>query len=159
MMRGAGWILGILVAALVSACTAPDDWFGNPNDGYPDNSVQAVDAADWATATPVRVELSEFRYSPETLTFRTGQPYELELTNTGSVPHRFLARGFFRAVATRSVIYSDAEAGYPTLEAISLEPGETKTVHFVPLVPGDYHLSCDQLLHTTLGMVGRILIE
>lgn len=159
MMRGTGRILAVSIAALGSACTAPDDWFGNAGDGYPDNSAQVVDAADWAAAQPVAVELSEFEYSPETLTFRVGQPYALELTNSGLVPHRFMARGFFRAVAARGIVYADGEAGYPLLEAVSLEPQESKTIYFFPVVPGDYHLSCDLPLHATLGMSGRLVIE
>lgn len=159
MMHGAGWIFAVLIAVLISACTAPDDSFGNPNDGYPDNAVPIADAADWDAAQPVQIELSEFSFEPETLRFRKDQPYALALTNTGSIAHRFVARGFFRAIAVRGIVYEDAEAGYPTIEAVSLDPQETKTLYFVPVIRGDYYLSCDRPLHATLGMVGRLSIE
>jgi len=158
-MRSAGWIFAVLIAVLNSACTAPDDSFGNPNDGYPDNAVQIADAADWDAVQTVQIELSEFSYAPETLKFRKGRPYALALSNTGSIAHRFMARGFFRAIAVRGIVYEDAEAGYPTIEAVSLEPQETKTLYFVPVIRGNYYLSCDRPLHATLGMVGRLAIE
>ena len=158
-MQKVGGIFAVLVAIVISACTPPDDSFGNSNDGYPDNAVATANAADWDTAQPLQVELSEFDYEPETLKFRKGQPYALKLTNTGSITHRFVARGFFRAIAVRGIVYEDGEAGYPTIEAVSLEPQETKTLYFVPVISGNYDLSCDRPLHATLGMVGRLLIE
>jgi len=157
--RGTGWIAAIATMMLVSACATPDDWFGRPEDGYPDNSQQLANDADWASAKTVAVDLSEFSYTPRTLTFRAGRPYALELTNSGVVAHRFMARGFFRGIAAKSIVYGDGEASYPLLEAITLEPQETKTLYFVPVIPGDYHASCDQPLHSVLGMAGRIVIE
>lgn len=158
-MRGAGWIFAGAVAALVSGCTAADDTFGNPGDGYPESAARIADAADWSQAQTVVVELSEFGYSPKTLALHEGQPYALELTNTGLIAHRFVAHTFFRSIAVRGIVYAEGEAGYPALEAVFLRPQESKTLYFVPVTPGDYQLSCDQPLHTMFGMVGRILIE
>jgi len=157
--RGSGWIPAIATVLLVSACAAPDDWFGRPEDGYPDNSLRLANDADWAGAKTVAVDLAEFEYAPDVLRFRKGRPYALELTNSGVVVHRFMARGFFRGIAAKSIVYADGEASYPLLEAITLEPQETKTLYFVPVVPGDYDLSCDRPLHRALGMAGRIVIE
>ena len=130
-------------------------WYGRS----PAGGRQIVDGADWASAEPVEVDLAEFEFSPGTLRFRKGRPYALKLTNTGSMTHRFMARGFFRAIAARSLMFSDGEASLPLLEAIAVASQETKTLYFVPVEPGDYYLSCDVPLHATFGMVGRILIE
>lgn len=158
-MRYKAWVPVIAMAMIVSGCTSPDDSFGNPGDGYPGGTRKTADSADWGKAESVVIELAEFRYSPETLKFRKDQPYALTLKNTGMVSHTFMARGFFRAIAAKSLVYSDAESSFPLLEAIRLEPQETKTLYFVSVTPGDYHLSCDRPLHATLGMLGRILIE
>ena len=158
-MSGKGWVLAVGVATMVSACTSSDDSFGVSGDGYPKDAREVVDGADWADAETVAVDLAEFGFSPETLVFRNGQPYALRLTNTGSMTHRFMARGFFRAIAAKSLMYSDGEAGFPLLEAIAVASQDTKTLYFVPITPGDYQLSCDVPLHATFGMVGRILIE
>ncbi|UCH74762.1 MAG: cupredoxin domain-containing protein [Rhodospirillales bacterium] len=155
----AGAILAVAGTALVSGCVPADDQFGHPRDGYPADAVTMTAPVDWHAAQTIEVVLTEFGYEPATLKFRKDQPYVLKLTNTGSLPHRFQAEEFFRAIATRSVIYEDAEAGYPFLDAIALDPEETKTLRFVPVTPGDYRLSCDLTLHATFGMVGRILIE
>lgn len=158
-MRSTGWIIAVSVVALVSACTSADDIFGNPADGYLEDAVDIADAVDWNSAEVVVVELSEFKYSPKSLTFRKGQPYALRLANTGSIGHKFIAEDFFRAIAIRSVLYVDGEAGYPVLEAIGVEPQETKTINFIPVISGVYSVSCDRPFHTFFGMKGRIVIE
>lgn len=158
-MRGRGWVLAVAIATIVSACTSSDDSFGVSGDGYPEGGREIVDGAEWASAETVEVDLAEFEFSPEILVFRNGRPYALRLTNTGSMTHRFVAGGFFRAIAAKSLVYSDGEAGFPLLEAIAVEPEDTKTLYFVAVTPGDYRLSCDVTLHATFGMVGRILIE
>ena len=96
-MRGNGWILAVALAAFLSACSSADDTFGNPADGYPGSAREVADAADWSKAETLKIDLAEFSYSPETLVFRLGQPYILNLVNTGSLPHRFVAKEFFRA--------------------------------------------------------------
>lgn len=158
-MRVRGWVLSVVLAAMASACASGDDTFGLEPDRYPDGSRRIADAADWATATMVEVDLTEFAFSPSTLRFARGRPYALKLTNTGSTTHRFAAPGFFRAIAARRLIYSDAEASYPFLEAIALESRETKTVHFVPVAAGDFYITCDMPFHGMFGMSGRILID
>ena len=159
MMRRTNWLIAVAVAAMVTACAPGDDTFGVPGDRYPENAREIAGAAEWANAETVAVDLSEFAFSPRTLVFKMGQPYVLRLKNSGSQSHRFVARGFFRAIATRSLMYADAEASFPLLEAIALAPNETKTLYFVPVTRGDYHSSCDMPLHAMFGMAGRILIE
>lgn len=158
-MRGNGWILAAMAAAFVTACATPDDEFGSPGDGYIADTPEIANAADWARAERVVVELAEYSFSPETLRFREGQPYALMLMNSGAKPHRFVASEFFRAIAAKSLVYADAETSFPPLEAIALEAREAKTLYFVPVLPGDYEVTCDRPFHATLGMFGRILIE
>lgn len=147
------------IAVLVTACTAGDDDFAASANGYPADAAQIVGAADWSTAEKQTVELSEFEFGPDVLTFRLGQPYALTLVNSGAFPHTFTAGDFFRAIAAKSLLYADGEAGFPQLESISLAAGEAKTLFFVPVTPGSYDLTCTQPLHATFGMVGRIHIK
>ncbi len=149
----------LAAAALLVSCAAPDDQFGSPDDGFLADAAELAGTVNWALAEAVTVELTEYAFSPATLRFRNGQPYALTLTNTGSKPHRFLAPGFFRAVAAKSLVYPDAEAGFPQLEAIALEVQESKILYFMPVLAGDYQISCDQPFHVMFGMLGRILIE
>jgi uncharacterized cupredoxin-like copper-binding protein len=158
-MRGRGWIVAVAFAAILSACTSADDTFGNPADGYPDSARDVANNADWTKAERVKIDLAEFRYAPESLVFHLGQPYILNLVNTGSLPHRFVAKEFFRGVAARRLLYTDAESSYPALDGIALEPREMKTLYFVPVTPGNYHVSCDRPLHALLGMTGAIHIK
>jgi uncharacterized cupredoxin-like copper-binding protein len=58
-------------------------------------------AADWEAMQEVTVELGEFSFTPNELTFETGVPYELKLRNVGQEKHYFTAHEFYRSVATR----------------------------------------------------------
>ncbi len=156
-MQYRGW--AVAAAALLASCAAPDDHFGSPGDGFLADAAELASTVNWAQAEAVTVEVTEYEFSPATLRFRKGQPYALTLTNTGSKPHRFLAPGYFRAVAAKSLVYPDAEASFPRLEAIALEAQESKTLHFVPVLAGAYQVSCDRPFHATFGMLGRIVIE
>jgi len=148
-----------MLVALITACTPGDDEFGAAADGYPADTMKVVGGVDWSDAKKLTVELSEFKFIPDALAFRTGQPYALTLVNSGALPHTFAAGDFFRAIAVKSLLYSDGEAGFPKLEAISLAANESKTLFFVPVTPGNYDLTCNELLHANFGMVGQIQIR
>lgn len=152
-------IIFAALVALVAACTPNDDEFGAPTDGYPADAAKIAGGVDWSAAEELAVELSEFKFAPDILSFRTGRPYALTLVNSGALPHTFAAGEFFRAIAVKSLLFEDGEAGFPKLESISLAVDESKTLFFVPVTPGSYELICTEPLHATFGMVGQIHIK
>lgn len=158
-MRSIRWLIPAALATLVTACTPDDDEFGGAGDGYPADAGTIVRGVDWSDAKELVIESSEFKFTPDALTFQTGQPYALTLVNGGALPHTFAAKGFFRAIAAKSLLYSDGEAGFPQLESVSLAANESKTLFFVPLTPGRYELTCTEPLHATFGMVGQIEVR
>lgn len=158
-MSGMRLAKAAVAAIVLTACTVPDDLFGDPRDGFVRHTDEIIDDTDWSTAETVTVTLSEFGFSPETLRFRIERPYILKLTNSGSVSHRFVSHDFFRSIAARRLLYSDAEASFPKLEAIALAPHETKSLYFIPVTTGAYRLTCDQPFHRLLGMTGRIVVR
>lgn len=159
LMHGVRLIEVALVGTLLAACAPPDDWFGAPDDGFVRRADVVVDGTDWSAAETIAVTVSEFRFSPEVIRLKQGQPYVLRLTNAGVAAHRFVAPEFFRAVAVRRLRYSDAEAGFPVLEAVALDPDETKVLYFLPVKRGNYGLVCDRTFHEFLGMSGQIVVE
>jgi uncharacterized cupredoxin-like copper-binding protein len=109
-------------------------------------------AADWSTAQPVNVVMTEYRFEPSALRFLRGVPYRLHLENHGAELHEFTAPAFFHAV----------ELGNPGVliregREVELQPGEQKDVYLIPRHAGRYNLICAD--HDYYGMVGEITIE
>ena len=65
---------------------------------YVANAGDIVSAADWDAMLTVRVDMSDFIFTPESLSLNTGQPYKLELVNVGTTKHYFTAEGFYQSV-------------------------------------------------------------
>ncbi|HKX11476.1 MAG TPA: cupredoxin domain-containing protein [Stellaceae bacterium] len=109
-------------------------------------------AQDWSKATVVTVVLTEYNFTPNTLSFTRGLPYRLHLENRGKELHKFTAADFFKAVTLRI-----PEALILEGREVVLHPGEQKDVYLVPQRPGRYSLICAD--HDWTGMTGAITIE
>ena len=159
-MRLARWaaLLGASVLG-AAACAPGEDVFGAPEAGYVADATARVASVDWTTAEAVTVTLSEFEFSPPTLTFRAGAPYRLVLKNVGVRTHTFVSEGFFKAIAAHELRSSEGGVATPYLEKIALAPGATKELLFVAAKPSTYDLACTVFLHDMFGMTGSIGIE
>ena len=130
MMRAAGLVLiGILLLAASSAR-----------------------AVDWGNAQTVTVATSEYKFSPNRLTFRLGVPYRLHLQNRGKEEHEFTAPAFIKTLRIRNPKTLNADH-----TEVILQPGQTKELYFVPQKPGHYPLICAD--HDWAGMTGDITVE
>ena len=99
----------------------------------------------------VQVQLSSFKFEPEEIHLRAGEPVVLRLTNTSNGGHNFAAPQFFGAAAIQSG--SGLEDG-----AIEVPEGQTREIRLTP-ARGTYRLRCTHTLHTTFGMSGSIVVE
>lgn len=113
----------------------------------------AAPGPDWDHARQIDVELSNFDFTPKTLTLRHGQPYRLRLVNRGSGGHNFSAPAFFKAA---TIAPDDAAA--VAKGAIELAKGESRDVRLIPAA-GRYKLKCAHFLHSGFGMKGEILVD
>ena len=121
---------------------------------------ERVQSADWSQMEIVTVKLTEFAYSPETLVFKEGIPYKLEIKNEGTTKHYFTAEEFFKAIATRKIqSNADGEIKAPYFTAIEVFPGRSLDLYFVAVKKGNYDLLCTIKGHADNGMVGQIRIE
>jgi len=119
-------------------------------------AIQAQDrnGADWSTAQPVEVVLTNFKFTPKDLHLHHGQAYRLHFVNNGSGGHDFSAPEFFAA--------SDVE---PTDGAalkdgrVELAKGETRDVRVIPRTPGEYKVECTHMMHAAFGMRGSITVD
>ena len=136
--------------APVMAPVADGDWVQNAAD--------LVSAADWDTMQTVRVEISEFTFTPEPLTFEAGKPYKLEIVNVGTVKHYFTAEEFYSSVAFRKAQDSSGEIKAPYFKAIEVFPGEKADLYLIPTIPGSYDSVCTIAGHEDAGMHGNIVV-
>jgi plastocyanin len=108
---------------------------------------------DWAGATRVDVALSSFKFAPQTLRLRAGQPVVLHLVNTGSGGHDFTSPEFFAAADVRG-----SDAGKIRKGEIDLRGHQSVDIALRPKA-GRYKLRCGHAFHSTLGMKGAIVVQ
>lgn len=151
-MRNMSRLLAMgLTGLLLSGCANID---------YIADSEARVKAADWSKMHNASVVMQEYSYQPETLSFKAGVAYKLELLNTGKEKHYFTAPEFFKAIATRKVqSNADGEIKAPYFSALEVYPGRSLDLYFIPVKPGKYKLLCTIAGHEEQGMHGTIVIE
>jgi uncharacterized cupredoxin-like copper-binding protein len=115
-------------------------------------AMAAVPAVDWSKPQVVRVEMVDYRFVPDHLTFSHGATYRLHLENTGKELHEFTAPEFF----AEAVVRDPAKLANGGQEVV-VHPGETADIDFVPQRPGHYDLTCAD--HDWDGMVGSIEVQ
>jgi plastocyanin len=85
------------------------------------------------------VQLSNYKFTPNTLTVASGTAVTLDLQNTASaMPHNF-------SLDAWSV-------------SVNVSPGQSATTSFTPNAPGTYYFYCNVPGHAQLGMVGRLIV-
>jgi len=114
----------------------------------------SAQSPDWSQAQQVSVELSNFKFTPATLTLKHGTPYRLHLSNTSSGGHNFAAKEFFAASTVMPADAAKLKGG-----AIDLKAGESADIHVAPLQAGTYKLHCTHFMHSSFGMTGTIVVQ
>ncbi len=109
---------------------------------------------DWSHATRIDVDLSSFKFRPETLHLKQGQAYVIAFHNSSDGGHDFVAKDFFAhatlaPVARQVVIKGEVE----------LHGGESATVSLVAPPPGAYEAHCSHAMHKAMGMKGEIIVD
>ena len=112
----------------------------------------APTAQEWSKATVITVVLTEYNFTPNTLTFTRDLPYRLHLENRGKELHEFTAPEFFKAVALANPEVLILEG-----REVVLHPGEQKDIYLVPRRAGHYSLTCAD--HDWAGMTGEISVK
>jgi plastocyanin len=104
-------------------------------------------------STIVRVDLTNFRFTPAQLEMKANVPTMLELRNQSSGGHSFAAPAFFAAAHV-----APASAGRIRDGRVEVPAHGTVRLALTP-VAGNYPLKCGHLFHSALGMKGRILVR
>ena len=100
----------------------------------------------------VTLQMTEYRFTPAKLIFRSGRAYRLVLINRGRELHEFTAPGFLGAIAI-----DDPGVVTPGGREIAVAPGARRELIFRATHSGRYPLNCAD--HDWAGMVGEIVVE
>src|SRR3972149_5646691 len=158
---GAGRRIWAVLGAVAALVLVPAIAFGaHPTGTYLVNSADfaSTAAADWSKQTTVRVELSEFAFTPKNLTFEAGKPYKVQLVNVGAVKHEFTAGDLFASVDWRKAESAASEVKVPFFTEIEVFPGKQVDLYFVPITPGTYEVLCEIAGHLEAGMKGTATV-
>jgi uncharacterized cupredoxin-like copper-binding protein len=88
----------------------------------------------------VTLQMTEYKFTPDTITVKSGQAVTVELQNKGTVVHDF---------------------HIPDLNVASpeVDPGKSAQVTFTPDKPGTYQFECTQPGHAQAGMTGSLVVQ
>jgi uncharacterized cupredoxin-like copper-binding protein len=110
-------------------------------------------APSLAQPAAVDVELSNFKYSPETIRLQPGHDYVLHLVNRSGGGHDFSAKAFFAAARIAPEDRAKLSGG-----RVNLGGGEEVRIHLTAPAAGRYPVRCTHFMHSTFGMTGEIVV-
>lgn len=124
--------------------------------------LSACSAQQSKPATEVTVEMTDFAYSPSSITVAAGQPVTLTVENIGNIEHDFVVQ---KIDATTEVIQdsgSDAHHAHGEEQNydlhVSAGAGETSIFQLTVSEPGTYEIFCSVEGHKEAGMIGELTV-
>jgi uncharacterized cupredoxin-like copper-binding protein len=108
----------------------------------------------------VTVSLNEYRYSPNRIDLKIGEPTELVLVNEGTVLHEFVTQAL-------TDVQTDVEIEGVIVEAlgigeVEIPPKSTAVLRFTPRKAGQFSFTCGAekpKSHLKQGMAGLLVFE
>jgi uncharacterized cupredoxin-like copper-binding protein len=104
-------------------------------------------------STDLKVDMTDFAFTPNQFMIPAGQPITLEITHDGLVTHEFIIMKYGTEVGEHF-----NEEDQPNIYwKIEVQPGDSETVTFTaPDQPGTYQIVCGMAGHVEAGMVGML---
>jgi plastocyanin len=113
-----------------------------------------VNAALAQTDNLINISLTNYAFTPNAITLKTGTTYHLHFINSGSKDHNFSAPEFFAASAVAPEDEAKVKKGL-----VGLESGQSVDVTVTPSRAGTYPVECTHFMHKMMGMHGSITVE
>lgn len=113
-------------------------------------SILAVPAAAQPAPAAVTIGVDSYKFTPNPIHLKAGQPVTLTFVNQGKHGHDFAADKFFAA--------STISAGAAPGGKIELAGHETKSITLTPRA-GTYPARCTHFLHASMGMTATIVVN
>jgi uncharacterized cupredoxin-like copper-binding protein len=105
--------------------------------------------------TTIDLTMSDYKFTPDTITVPAGEEIMLNVTNKGFVSHRFV---IFKLGTDAGETYNndDEKNIYWSFEVL---PGHSDSATFTaPLEAGEYFVTCGIHGHFEVGMVARLIV-
>ena len=117
---------------------------------------ELADPADADRAVRVRAT-DELAFEPAVVEVRAGEVITFEVENTGKLPHDFtLGDEDAQEEHAREMEEMGADMAHTDPNAMTIDPGETSSMTWRFVEPGDVLYGCHQAGHYDAGMVGVI---
>lgn len=107
-----------------------------------------------STGETIRVEASEFAFSPKTIEVTAGQPVTVEFVNKGSTEHDFEVEDM-----PVEMDHGSEHGGGGSMVHAHAAAGKSATITFTPSTPGTYEFICTIAGHKDAGMVGSVVVK
>ena len=103
----------------------------------------------------VNVQLSNFKFAPESIVLEHGHSYVLRLQNVADGGHDFTAPDFFAAASVAAEDRAKVAEG-----EVEVPAGQVREIHLTaPAAAGTYKLKCSHSFHKMFGMSGKIVVR
>lgn len=146
-------VLTIAVAFTLIGCTGAPNYAALPNDA----------------GRVIRIDMSDFAFSPATISVKPGERVTLSFRNIGGQEHEFMAgteamvgKGFMKdwlVLAKTEPTAGAHDAGH-TGEGLRIAPrGATNVTIVVPPQVGEFEFACFVVGHYESGMKGRLIVD
>jgi len=112
-------------------------------------------APDWSKAETVNIGLSNYAFTPSTLTLHANTPYKLVFASTVTKDHDFTAPELFAS----GIVAADDKSKISSDGSVEVDDGGTVEVRFMPEKPGIYEFHCSHFMHETFGMKGQAVVQ
>jgi len=113
-------------------------------------------------ASVVRIEMSEYAFTPAQVTLKAGKPVTLTVVNVGRTTHMFTST--YLASQDLEVESADIEVDAPKgVKYVKVQPGKSAEIKFTPMQNGAFEFSCDVKSggrsHRDRGMKGQLVVN
>jgi uncharacterized cupredoxin-like copper-binding protein len=113
-------------------------------------------------ASVVRIELSEYAFSPSRVTLKVGRAITLKVVNRGRMTHMFASQ--YLGSQDLEIEGADMEVDAPNgVKYVKLRPGKSAEIKFTPAQKGTFDFWCDVKTegrtHRDRGMKGQLVVD
>jgi uncharacterized cupredoxin-like copper-binding protein len=113
-------------------------------------------------AAVVRIELSEYAFSPAQVTLKAGRAVTLKVVNTGRATHMFAAQ--YLSSQDLEIEGADMEVDAPNgVKYVKVQPGKSAEIKFTPAQKGTFDFACEVKTggrtHRDRGMKGQLVVN
>lgn len=150
-----------LLATPALAAPGHSGGHGNNHGHYDGHAAALGEPGDpKAKARTINVVMSdEMRFNPETVTVKRGETIRFVVKNAGELRHEMTLGTMEELVEHAAVMEKHPDMEHDDPNAVTVEPGQTKTILWKFTKAGSFDFGCLVPGHMPAGMKGRIVVR